>query len=274
MGARVTSREKGMREWPDSPKDQRSKATGRSGEITQSQTNSVLFRYTLDYQSDMIQLITRSDEAIRSLHDCIWDVVRRVMESAGKSAANRLDIALCLVNMLPSIPLHLTFNTAIADLPGFMPEALSYASQPITTQGVMTMCEEETLTSTPGTVDQAMQVTWCRTETDTDPVKPMASRSEGHNDPNIPEHPFLWPRVPLHSLGAHLDIKCYVAHCTLLADPHLKTVFNDQCLTVPTPVHRLLATRAQLSQSLIANLQGVIPTVRSDHAPTPQASSS
>ena len=78
----------------------------------------------------MIQLITRSQETIRGLHDRIWDVVRHVMEKAGKSTADGLEIALRLVDMLPSIPLHLTFHTAIADLPGFTPEALTYASPP------------------------------------------------------------------------------------------------------------------------------------------------
>ena len=82
----------------------------------------------------MIQLVTRSQEAIQGLHDRIWDVIRRVMESAGKFAADGLEIALRLVDMLPSIPLHLTFNTAIAELPGFTPEALTYTSPPSITR--------------------------------------------------------------------------------------------------------------------------------------------
>ena len=52
----------------------------------------------------MTQLITRSQEAIRVLHESIWKVVCRVMESAGKSTADGLGIALCLVDMVPSIP--------------------------------------------------------------------------------------------------------------------------------------------------------------------------
>ena len=52
----------------------------------------------------MIQLITRSQEAIQALHECIWKVVRWVMESAGKSMADGLEIALHLVDMLLSVP--------------------------------------------------------------------------------------------------------------------------------------------------------------------------
>ena len=76
----------------------------------------------------MIQLITRSQEAIQALHECIWKVVHWVMESAGKFVADGLGIALRLVDMLPTIPLQLTFNTVTAGLPGCTPEALTYAS--------------------------------------------------------------------------------------------------------------------------------------------------
>ena len=76
------------------------------------------------------------------------------MESAGKSAADGLDIALHLVDMLPSIPLHLTFNKAIADLPGFTPKALTYASPPLTSQGAMATPGKETLVCACGAKDQ------------------------------------------------------------------------------------------------------------------------
>ena len=186
MGALATSCKKGMQECPDGSTDKCGEATHRSGDITQSQTNSVLFRHTLEYQNDMIQLITRSQEAIQSLHDRIWDVVHQVMESAGKSTADGLDIALCLVGMLPSIPLHLTFNTAITDLPGLTPEALTYASLPGTHQGTMTAPGKEILASTHGAEDQAKQATWHMMATDTESANPTAIRREGHNDPNIP----------------------------------------------------------------------------------------
>ena len=80
MGALATSHEKGMQEWPGGSTDKREADAQCSGEITQSQTNSVLFRHTLDYQDNMIQLITRSQEAIWGLHDRIWDVIHYVME--------------------------------------------------------------------------------------------------------------------------------------------------------------------------------------------------
>ena len=138
MGALATSCEKGMRERPGGSMHKCREDTQRSGETTQSQTNSVLFHHTLDYQDKMIQLVTRSQDTIRGLNDRIWDVVRHVMEKAGRSTVDRLKIVLCLVGMLPSIPLHLTFHTAIADLPRFTPKALTYTLPPSTIQDVMT----------------------------------------------------------------------------------------------------------------------------------------
>ena len=50
------------------------------------------------------------------------------MEDTGKSMADGLGITLHLVDMLPSIPLQLAFNTATAGLIGCTPEV--YAAQP------------------------------------------------------------------------------------------------------------------------------------------------
>ena len=91
----------------------------------------------------MVQLINRSQEAIQALHERIWEVVRQVMESAGKSTEDGLGIALHLVDMLPTIPLQLTFNTVTARLPGHTPEALTYTSQRSIDRGAMTILGEE-----------------------------------------------------------------------------------------------------------------------------------
>ena len=128
MGAQATGHKKAIRGHPDRSTGQRDEATQCSGEVTWLETNSLLFRHTLEHQNNMIQLITRSQEAIQALHDRIWKVVCQVMESAGKSMADGLGIALRLVDMLPAIPLQLTFNTVTARLSGCTPEALTYAS--------------------------------------------------------------------------------------------------------------------------------------------------
>ena len=98
------------------------------------------------------------------------------MENAGKSVEDGLGIALCLVDMLPTIPLQLAFNTATAVLPGCTPEVyalwpkigtdgldFSHAPPPGSDQDAMTVLGKEILKSTHGTEERAMQPTWLLT---------------------------------------------------------------------------------------------------------------
>ena len=68
--------------------------------------------------------------------------VRRVMESAGKSTADGLGIALHLWACFDH-PLQLTFNTVTAGPLGHTLEALTYASQCSFDHGAMTVLSEE-----------------------------------------------------------------------------------------------------------------------------------
>ena len=113
MGAQAASHEHTVQESPS--RGRRGVATQRAGE-TWLHINSLLFRHTIDHQEFMVRLINRSQEAIQDLHDHIWKVVRRVMESAGKSAADGIRIALHLVSLLLTIPLQLAFNTVTPEL--------------------------------------------------------------------------------------------------------------------------------------------------------------
>ena len=185
MGAQATGHEKATLEHPDRSMGQRDKATQRLGEVTWLETNSLLFRHTLEYQNNMIQLITRSWEAIQALHECIWTVVRRVMESAGKSAADSLEIALHLLDMLPTIPLELTFNTVTARLPGCTPKAHAHAPAAGIDRGAMTVLGEEILKNAHSAEEKAMQPTWLVIATSTGLVKVM-TESEGGDYPNHP----------------------------------------------------------------------------------------
>ena len=187
MGAQATSHEKAIQVRPDCSTGKCDEATRCSGEVTWLETNSLLFCHTIEYQNNMIQLITRSQEAIQALHERIWKVVRWVMESAGKSAVDGLEIALRLVDMLLSVPLQLTFNTVTAKLPGFTPEALTYTSLLSTNQGAMTVLGEERLKGARGAEEKVMQATWCVTVTDEGLVKVTTIGSEGGDDPNHPD---------------------------------------------------------------------------------------
>ena len=54
-------------------------------------------------------------------------VVTRIMEDARAPVSNGLVIAICLLDMLPTLPANLVFHTAAPMLTGFAPEV--YSSQ-------------------------------------------------------------------------------------------------------------------------------------------------
>ena len=85
-------------------------------------TNSILFHHALQYQNKLSDFLIESEDAIEALHDHIWMVVVKVMEDAGKPMANGLGITMHLVDMLPTIPIHLAFHSSTPQLTGFTPE--------------------------------------------------------------------------------------------------------------------------------------------------------
>ena len=82
----------------------------------------------MEYQNKLSDFLTESKDAIEALHDCIWMVVVKMMEDAGKPVADGLGITMFLVDMLPTIPIHLAFHLSTPGLTGFTPEV--YAAQP------------------------------------------------------------------------------------------------------------------------------------------------
>ena len=99
-----------LEEHPDHSTDKCDKATRCSDEVVWLDTNSLLFCHALEYQNNMTELITRSREAIQALHEHIWKVVHWVMESAGKSLADGLGIALSSGRHAPNHPLATDFQ--------------------------------------------------------------------------------------------------------------------------------------------------------------------
>ena len=206
MGAQATSHEYTVQEHPSTGR--RSVATQRTGEETWLHINSLLFRHTIDHQQFMVQLINRSQEAIQALHDRIWEVVRRVMESAGQSTADGLGIALHLVSMLLTIPLQLAFNTVTAEPPGYTPRALTYASQDSINRGAMAILGEELTRDPTRAHDQAMQASSRATATDTVSTRFATVEGTGDDRPSTNFSPrsltYSPNRLPFHSHHSRL----------------------------------------------------------------------
>ena len=193
----------------------------------------------------MIELIMNSKEAIQALHECIWKVVSQVMEDAGKSVADGLGIALRLVDMLPTIPLQLAFNTATAGLLGCAPEV--YAARPktrtdgldfshahphrVATEMQWLYSSKEILKSAHGTEEKAIQPTWLLTVASVGSVGVKAVENEGVDDSNsVCMHLFLQldvPHIPprraclIVQIGVPLAHQCHLVHHILPHTPHL-----------------------------------------------------
>ena len=275
MGSQATSHEKNIREHPDHSTGKCDEATKCPGEVTWLQTNSLLFCHTIEYQNNMIQLVTRNQEAIQALHEHIWKVVRWVMESAGKSAVDGLGVALHLVDMLLSIPPQLTFNTVTAELPGFTPKALTYASLLSINQGAMTVLGKEILKGARDAEEKVMQATWHVTAMDTGLVKVTMIENEGGNGPN---HPSTSLSPAAHaSTFSDWHATGYQTPCSPSCSPsHSQSRNHRSPGSKPRPhtSDSSVAAQAQPSQSLTPSHLGVITTIWSGSALVPLTSSS
>ena len=81
--------------------------------------NSTLFHHALKYETKLNEFLMESKNAIEALHDCIWTVMTKVMKDAGTPVSDGLGITVCLVDMLPTIPIHLAFQSAMPMLTRF-----------------------------------------------------------------------------------------------------------------------------------------------------------
>ena len=207
MGAQATNHKYTVQEHPSMGR--RGVSTQHMGEETWLHINSLLFRHTIDHQQFMVQLINRSQEAIQALHDRIWEVVHQVMESAGKSAADSLGIALHLVSMLPTIPLEPAFNTITAQPPGYTPGALTYASQDSIYRGVMAVLSEELVRDPTRGLDKTMQASSRAMATDTVSTRFATVQGTGDDRPSINFSPHSPTYSPSHSP--------FRSHCSRLA---------------------------------------------------------
>ena len=89
------------------------------------ETNSIIFHHAMEYQNKLNSFFTKSKQAKEALHD------RIVMEDIGATTSNDLGIAVYLVDMLPTILMHLAFHTSTPELTGF------YAGRPCLRMNIM-----------------------------------------------------------------------------------------------------------------------------------------
>ena len=197
MGAQATSHEDTVQE--GSSAGRRGVDTQRMGEDTWLHINSLLFHHTIDHQQFMVRLIKRSQGAIQALHDRIWEVVCRVMESSGKSTGDSLGIVLHLVSMLPTIPLQPAFNNMTSELPRYTPRALTHTSQASIDCGAMAVLGEELTRDPTGAHDQVMQASAHVTVPGTISTTFATIEGTGDDRPGVNSSPCSPSHSPNHS---------------------------------------------------------------------------
>ena len=191
--------------------------------------NSLLFCHALEYQNKMSEFLTESNEAIEALHDRIWSVVMKVMEDAGKPMADGLGIAMRLVDMLPTIPLHLAFHLSTPGLIGFMPEV--YAAWPKSRMDILDFSHMSPLQSSQKALDvlceeivknvcgatekeKAVEPTWLMAVADMSTVGVKAAEVGASDGPTSSPHA-SHSSIPhtFHSTIQHSQTRSPSPHC-------------------------------------------------------------
>ena len=138
-----------------------------------------------------------SSQVIEALHDCIWDVVMKVMEDAGKPMADGLGITLHLVDILPTILLQLAFKMATPGLTSFVPEVyaawsksrtdlldFSYVPPLKSEQNAMSVLCEEIVKDAHGMAEEkAIQPTWLMSMANVSSIGVKAVETGGSDGP-------------------------------------------------------------------------------------------
>ena len=200
-------------------------------------TNSTLFCHALDYQNKMSDFLTESSKAIEVLHDHIWTIVLKVMEDPGKPVADGLGIAMYLVDMLPTILLHLAFKSSVPALTRFAPEV--YAAWPKSRTDLLdfshapplqsnwramhVLCEE-IIRSAHGTTDRvkAIQSTWVLSVANVSTIGVKAAEAGAGNGPSTSQ------------CTSHSPVAC-VTHSPVACMTHFP-VHHSQ-MRSPSPFH-------------------------------------
>ena len=90
-------------------------------------TNDVIFSHQLRYDSKLVASISTAEGTLQAKWDEIWSHIHSLAEVAGLPHEACLNLALQILDKLPTLPLDLSYHTAICRMLAYCPE--SYAFQ-------------------------------------------------------------------------------------------------------------------------------------------------
>ena len=90
-------------------------------------TKDVIFSHQLKYEAQLAAFITTVEGTLQAKWDEIWSHIHSITEAAGLPNKACLSLALQILDKLPTLPLDLSYHTAILRMLAYWPE--SYAFQ-------------------------------------------------------------------------------------------------------------------------------------------------
>ena len=75
--------------------------------------HEVMYNHQLEYDQWLTNFLKEAETMLANMRDQIWTAVRTLMESKGMTFEDCLDLVLCILLLLPQIPIDVSFQTQI-----------------------------------------------------------------------------------------------------------------------------------------------------------------
>ena len=101
-------------------------------------TNDIIFSHQLKYDAQLAAFITTAEGTLQAKRDEIWSCIHSIAEAAGLPNKACLSLALQILEKLPTLPLDLSFCTAlfssVLTIPFLLPDSYEWRGQKILVQ--------------------------------------------------------------------------------------------------------------------------------------------
>ena len=82
-------------------------------DATWKKMNEVMYNHQLEYDQRLTDFLKEAETKLANMRDQIWTIVRALTESEGMTFKDCLSLALCILLLLPQIPMDVSFQTQI-----------------------------------------------------------------------------------------------------------------------------------------------------------------
>ena len=88
--------------------------------------NDIIFSHQLKYGAQLVAFITTAEGTIQAKWDEIWSCIHSITEAAGLPNKACLSLALKIQEKLPTLPLDLSYHTAIPSMLAYCPDSYAF----------------------------------------------------------------------------------------------------------------------------------------------------